>query len=79
MFDDHEVKEMAVPLILPEEAVAGAAAPPETNLCQETHAQALFTSQSTGEQKPAHVPLLESGSPSAHLPGLSSVLSASQD
>lgn len=67
MFDDHEVKEMVVLLKLPEEEVR-AAASPETNLCQETQAQAPFPPLRAlcGEPKPAHVPLLESGSPSAH-------------
>lgn len=54
---------------------------PETNLCQGTQTQAPFASLRAlcGEQKPAHAPLLARGSPSAHLPGLSSVLVVSQD
>lgn len=61
---------MVVLLKFPEEAVR-AATRSETSLCQETQAQALCSSLRAlcGEQKPAHVPPLESGSPSAHLPG----------
>lgn len=65
VFDDYEVKEMAVFLISPEEAGRAAAPPWNLLVSGDTSTGSVTISESTvccGDQKLAHVPLLASGS-----------------